>query len=79
MRKFTPAIIQRVIDKIALKGTSSKAAHALRYLRRLLQWGRNRGFVADNAARRIEAPKERKQRRLPDSTVMVNLIKFALQ
>ncbi len=79
VRKFTPAMVQRIIDKIAQEGTPSKAAHALRYLRRLLQWGRNRGFVTDNAARGIEAPKERKQRRLPDSTVMVNLIKFAHQ
>ncbi|RYF49360.1 MAG: integrase, partial [Cytophagaceae bacterium] len=41
VRKFTPAMIQRIIDKIAQEGTPSKAAHALRYLRRLLQWGRN--------------------------------------
>jgi site-specific recombinase XerC len=79
VRKFTHAMVQRVIDKIAQEGTPSKAAHALRYLRRLMQWGRNRGFVTDNPARGIEAPKERKQRRLPDSTVMANLIKFAHQ
>lgn len=79
VRKFTSALIQRIIDKIAQEGTPSKAAHALRYLRRVMQWGRNRGFVADNPAKGIEAPKERKQRRLPDSTVMVDLIKFAHQ
>lgn len=79
VKKFTPALIQRIIDKIAQQGTPSKAAHALRYLRRTMQWGRNRGFVADNPAKGIEAPKERKQRRLPDSTVMTNLIRFAHQ
>lgn len=79
MKKFTPAMVQRIIDKIAEAGTPSKAAHGLRYLRRLMQWGRNRGFVTDNPAKGIEAPKERKQRRLPDSTVMVDLIKFAHQ
>ncbi|MGQ3824240.1 site-specific integrase [Pseudomonas alliivorans] len=79
VKKFTPAMVQRIIDKIAEAGTPSKAAHALRYLRRLMQWGRNRGFVIDNPAKGIEAPKERKQRRLPDSTVMVDLIKFAHQ
>ncbi|NNA99321.1 site-specific integrase [Pseudomonas gessardii] len=77
--KFTPALIQRVIDKIAQEGKPSKAAHALRYLRRVMQWGRNRGFVKDNPAKGIESPKERKQRRLPDDTVMVNLIRFARQ
>ncbi|KPY57621.1 tyrosine recombinase XerC [Pseudomonas amygdali] len=79
VKKFTPAMVQRIIDKIAQAGTPSKAAHGLRYLRRLMQWGRNRGFVTDNPAKGIEAPKERKQRRLPDSTVMVDLIKFAHQ
>ncbi|RMV68374.1 Site-specific recombinase, phageintegrase family [Pseudomonas caricapapayae] len=79
VRKFTPALIQRVIDKIAEGGTPSKAAHGLRYLRRVLQWGRNRGFVTENPARGIEAPKERKQRRLPDSTIMTSLIRFAQQ
>jgi site-specific recombinase XerC len=77
--KFTPALVQRIIDKIAQEGKPSKAAHALRYLRRVMQWGRNRGFVKDNPAKGIEAPKERKQRRLPDSIVMANLIKFAYQ
>ena len=79
VRKFTPAMVQRIIDKIAQQGTPSKAAHALRYLRRLMQWGRNRGFVTDNPAKGIEAPKERKQRRLPDSAVMASLIQFAHQ
>lgn len=79
VRKFTPAMVQRVIDKIAHDGTPSKAAHALRYLRRVMQWGRNRGFVEANPAKGIEAPKERKQRRLPDTVVMANLIKFAHQ
>jgi site-specific recombinase XerC len=78
-KKFTPALVQRVIDKIAQEGTPSKAAHALRYLRRVMQWGRNRGFVDVNPAKGIEAPKERKQRRLPDTVVMAKLIAFAHQ
>ncbi|WP_341522178.1 integrase [Pseudomonas sp. G.S.17] len=79
VKKFTPALVQRIIDKIAQEGAPSKAAHALRYLRRVMQWGRNRGFVEVNPAKGIEAPKERKRRRLPDTTVMVDLIKYAHQ
>ncbi len=79
VRKFSPSLIQRLIDKIAEDGTPSKAAHVLRYLRLLLQWGRNRGYVEANPAQGIEAPKERKQRRLPDPTVMAALIQFAQQ
>lgn len=76
-RKFTAPMIQRVVDKIAQEGTPSKAAHALRYLRRVMQWGRNRGYVDENPARGIESPKERKQRRLPSPTTMMALITFA--
>lgn len=79
VRKFTPSMVQRLIDKIAEEGKPSKAAHALRYLRLLMQWGRNRGYVETNPALGIEAPKERKQRRLPEPAVMVNLIQFAQQ
>jgi site-specific recombinase XerC len=79
VRKFTPSMVQRLTDKIAEEGTPSKAAHALRYLRLLMQWGRNRGYVETNPAQGIEAPKERKQRRLPEPAVMVNLIQFAQQ
>ncbi|MBA1259192.1 site-specific integrase [Pseudomonas oryzihabitans] len=77
VRKFTPALVQRLIDRIAAAGTPSKAAHALRYLRRVLQWGRNRGYVDLNPALGIEAPTERKQRRLPAPEVMDLLIQRA--
>ncbi|QUE75812.1 tyrosine recombinase XerC [Stutzerimonas stutzeri] len=74
VRKFTPALIQRLIDRIADEGTPSKAAHALRYLRLVMQWGRNRGYLDSNPAMGIEAPVERKQRRLPSLEVMQRLI-----
>ena len=79
VRKFTPSLVQRLIDRIAEEGKPSKAAHALRYLRLLMQWGRNRGFIETNPAQGIEAPKERKQRRLPEPTVIVDLIQLAKQ
>lgn len=74
VKKFTAALVQRIVDRIADEGTPSKAAHALRYLRRVLQWGRNRGFLELNPALGIEAPIERKQRRLPRLNVMDILI-----
>ena len=43
-RKFTSPLVQRVIDKLASEGPPSKAAHVLRYWRRLLKWGKNRGY-----------------------------------
>ncbi|NUU34650.1 tyrosine recombinase XerC [Pseudomonas sp. C2B4] len=73
VKKFTAALVQRIVDRLADEGTPSKAAHALRYLRRVLQWGRNRGFLEVNPALGIEAPIERKQRRLPRHNVMAVL------
>lgn len=74
VRKFTSALVQRLVDRIADEGTPSKAAHVLRYLRRVMQWGRNRGYLEINVALGIEAPTERKQRRLPSPKVMSTLI-----
>ncbi|KTB74252.1 hypothetical protein AO068_20785 [Pseudomonas sp. ICMP 3272] len=37
VKKFTAALIQRIVDRLADEGTPSKAAHVLRYLRRVLQ------------------------------------------
>ena len=77
VRKFTPALVQVIVDRIADEGTPSKAAHALRYLRLVMQWGRNRGFLDSNPAMGVEAPAERKQRRLPSHEVMQRLIERA--
>ncbi|WP_455827833.1 site-specific integrase [Pseudomonas kilonensis] len=74
VKKFTAALIQRLVDRLADEGTPSKAAHALRYLRRVLQWARNRGFLEVNPAQGIEAPIERKRRRLPRQSTMDILI-----
>lgn len=78
VKKFTAALVQRIVDRLADEGTPSKAAHALRYLRRVLQWGRNRGYLDANPAQGIEAPVERKRRRLPGHQVMDDLVDRAL-
>ena len=78
VKKFTAALVQRIVDRLADEGTPSKAAHALRYLRRVLQWGRNRGYLDLNPAQGIEAPVERKRRRLPGHQVMDDLVDRAL-
>lgn len=74
VKKFTAALVQRIVDRLADEGTPSKAAHVLRYLRRVLQWGRNRDYLDNNPAQGIEAPVERKRRRLPAHQVMESLL-----
>lgn len=75
--QFSPALVQRMVDKIAADGTPSKANHLLRYLRRLFRWGINRGHCEDNPAQGVEAANERKQRRLPELTTIARLTLFA--
>jgi integrase len=86
-RQLTRPLIQRLVDVIGegaqrdvagdLVPTPTKAAHVQRYLRRLFEWGINRGFLDINPAEGIELPTERKRRRLPDSVAMVALVAFA--
>lgn len=78
-QQFTPALVQRLVDKIAAAGTPSKANHLLRYLRRLFRWGINRGYCKANPAAGVEQAKERRQRRLPDLTTIAALTEFAQQ
>ena len=78
-RQFTPALVQRLVDKIAAEGRPSKANHLLRYLRRLFRWGINRGYCQDNPAAGVEQARERQQRRLPELTTIAALTEFAQQ
>lgn len=86
-RKLSRPLIQRLIDTLAdgskldaggkRIATPSKAAHVQRYLRRLFEWGINRGYATENPAAGIELPTERKLRTMPEAAVMEALIAFA--
>jgi site-specific recombinase XerC len=86
-RKIPRPLIQRLIDRIAqgrkrdkagaLVPTPSTAAHVLRYLRVAFRWGANRGWADENPALGVEAPKERKQRRLPAHATYADVAAFA--
>ncbi|WP_261389747.1 tyrosine recombinase XerC [Halomonas denitrificans] len=76
-RHFKPALVQRIVDKIAAEGTPAKANHLLRYLRRLFRWGINRGYCDSNPAQGVEAAKERRLRRLPELDTIARLTEFA--
>lgn len=78
IRKPTSALIQRIVNRLADEGTPSKAAHVLCYLRRVLQWSRNGGYLDSNTAQGIEAPVERKRRRFPEHRVMEAMVDRAL-
>lgn len=73
---ISPAFLQRLVDKIGAEHPS-KAAHLLRYIRRVFSWGYARGRCAENPAKGLESPKERKLRRLPAPNAHMAILQFA--
>lgn len=74
---WSPPVSQKLIDQIAEVNGPSAAAHCARYLKRLSGWGVNRGYLQKEIIGKVEMPKERKQRRLPESELTGKLISFA--
>jgi hypothetical protein len=66
-----------VVEAIADEGTPTKANAILRYLRRVFSWGMNRGLCAANPAQGVEAAKERRAGRMPESDVVAVVREFA--
>lgn len=88
--RVKPHHVQRLVDAIAegkpesrpgagdaVPGYPSKAAHVLRYLRRLCAWGIQRGHCATNPGRGVQAPEERAVAKVPTRAVMARVVAFA--
>ncbi|MCH4563387.1 hypothetical protein MKP05_09620 [Halomonas sp. EGI 63088] len=74
--RITPAIVQRLVDRIAQAGTPAKANHVVAYLRRIYRWGMNRGHCTANPAWTIEPAKERGRHRLPERHILARVTQF---
>lgn len=70
--------LQKLVDRVAGEGTPTKAAKMLRYSRLLFSWALRRGLVKENPAKGLEAPKERKQQRLPTQQAYDALLAYAI-
>ena len=77
--RITPAIVQRLVDRLAQEGTPAKANHAAAYLRRIYRWGINRGHCTENPAWTIEAAQERARHRLPERHTLARVTQFCQQ
>lgn len=88
--RLKPHHVQRLVDEIAtgkpesrpgaddaVPAYPSKAAHVLRYLRRLCAWGIQRGHCATNPAKGVEAPQERRLAKVPQRDVFARVLAFA--
>lgn len=73
---ITSPFLVRVFDKIA-ETYPSKSNHLLRYVRRLFNWAKPRGYCTSNPAKGIEQATERKRRRLPAHEVQNAMIEYA--
>jgi len=74
---FTPPLVQKLVDGLAIARGPTAAKHCHGYLKRIFNWGIARGYCTDNPCKAIEMPKERKRRRLPDKLVVSRLVAFA--
>lgn len=74
--RLTRPAMQVLIDKIADEGTPTKANHALRYLRRVFNWGMNRGHCKHNPFSGIEQAVERAEQHVPSETVRQAVLSF---
>lgn len=71
--RLTPVIMRRLVDRIA-EATPSKANAILRYLRRTWSWARERGYCKTNPAAGVKPVKERKQAKVPETSVLARAI-----
>ena len=71
--------VQRMVDKLESDGHPTKANKLLRYTRLLYTWGLQRGLVRLNPGKGVSAAEERKRQRLPEETVYMALLTFALE
>lgn len=75
--RWTTPDVQKIIDSVAEARGPSTAKHCYTALKRVFNWGLNRGYVQRNPVQVIELPKERQRRRLPPVEIMNRLITFA--
>ena len=77
VRLWDSYLIQRLVDQWAKERGPSASKHMYSFIRLVFKWSRNRGYCADNPARGIELPKERKRQRLPSEKAYYALLKHA--
>lgn len=75
--KFSTALLQRIVDKIAGEGTPTKANALLRYLRRVFSWGVRRDLCKANPAKGVEQATERKAHRMPEHAAVDAVVAFS--
>lgn len=77
LSQWSKPMVRKLMDQIIDKRGPSAANHALRYLRRLLGWGVERGYVRDNYAAGIKQAKETPKQQYVETVAYMKMLEFA--
>ena len=77
LEAWNPKIVQKVMDSVGVKHGPTSAKRVREYLSRIFNWGYLRDYCPPDPVGKPEMPKERKQQRLPDISLVKRLEVFA--
>lgn len=75
--RFTPVVIQKLIDGVHEQRGPTAGRHVLALVRRVIRWGNGRGLSDASQVIGLEAPEERKKRLLPEIDAFNKVVEFA--
>jgi len=70
-------LVQRLLDQLSKARGKSSANHAVRYIKRLFTWGKNRGYAKINPATGVEMAKEKPPQQLVTDEVYFRFLAYA--
>lgn len=77
LNQWTKPMVRKLMDQLIEQRGPSAANHSLRYLRRLLGWGLERGYVSQNFASGVKQAKETPKQQYVDHSVFNLVLNFA--
>ncbi|MCX4186728.1 site-specific integrase [Methylophaga sp. OBS4] len=77
LSQWSRPMVRKLMDQIIEVRGPSAANHALRYLRRLLGWGLERGYVNENYAQGIKQAKEKPKQHYVDNDAYMKMLAYA--
>ena len=77
IEKWNSPLVQKLSDQLAKARGKSASNHAVRYVKRLFRWGKNRGYIKSNPALGVEMKKETPKQQLVTDDVYTKILNYA--
>lgn len=77
LSQWSRPMVRKLMDQIIEQRGPSSANHSLRYLRRLLSWGLERGYVKENYATGIKQAKETPKQQYVETDAYMKMLDYA--